>query len=53
MSKLSVGFGEPLPDTEDEVIVRDIDVSEIEAVRRHLVSHGDRRPDVFDGTAAS
>ena len=41
--------GEPASDTTDEVVVRDLDMSEIEAARRHWAFYRDRRPDVYEG----
>ncbi|MFV1971363.1 MAG: nitrilase-related carbon-nitrogen hydrolase [Acidimicrobiia bacterium] len=45
--------GETASDTKDEVIVRDLDMSEIEAARRHWAFYRDRRPEVYKGIAAS
>ena len=41
--------GETASDTTDEVVVRDLDMSEIEAARRHWAFYRDRRPDVYEG----
>ncbi|KAA3640487.1 MAG: acyltransferase [Armatimonadetes bacterium] len=38
-------------DTSDEVVVRDLDMSEIEAARRHWAFYRDRRPEVYEGIA--
>jgi beta-ureidopropionase len=43
--------GEAASDTEDEVVVRDLDMSEIEAARRHWAFYRDRRPEVYEGIA--
>ncbi len=40
-------------DTQDEVVVRDLDMSEIERARRHWAFYRDRRPEVYEGIAAS
>ncbi len=40
-------IGGPASDTEDEVLVRDLDMSLIEEVRRHWAFYRDRRPDVY------
>ena len=45
--------GETASDTEDEVVVRDLDMSEIEAARRHWAFYRDRRPEVYEGIAKS
>ena len=45
--------GETASDTADEVVVRDLDMSEIEAARRHWAFYRDRRPEVYEGIAAS
>jgi len=45
--------GETASDTEDEVVVRDLDMSEIAAARRHWAFYRDRRPDVYEGIAIS
>ena len=45
--------GDAASDTADEVVVRDLDMSEIEAARRHWAFYRDRRPDVYEGIAAS
>jgi beta-ureidopropionase len=38
-------------DTEDEVVVRDLDMDAIEAARRHWAFYRDRRPEVYTGIA--
>jgi N-carbamoylputrescine amidase len=43
--------GETASDTADEVVVRDLDMSEIEAARRHWAFYRDRRPDAYEGIA--
>jgi len=45
--------GDTASDTEDEVVVRDLDMSEIEAARRHWAFYRDRRPEVYEGIALS
>jgi len=45
--------GETASDTADEVVVRDLDMSEIEAARRHWAFYRDRRPEVYEGIAKS
>ncbi len=45
--------GDAASDTEDEVVVRDLDMTEIERARRHWAFYRDRRPEVYDGIAAS
>jgi len=40
-------IGEPASDTEDEVVVRDLDMGLIEEVRRHWAFYRDRRPEVY------
>lgn len=45
--------GDAASDTEDEVVVRDLDMSEIEAARRHWAFYRDRRPEVYEGIAVS
>ena len=45
--------GEAASDTQDEVVVRDLDMSEIEAARRHWAFYRDRRPEVYEGIAKS
>lgn len=44
--------GEPASDTADEVVVRDLDMGEIETARRHWAFYRDRRPEVYEGIAA-
>ena len=44
--------GEAASDTDDAVVVRDLDMSEIEAARRHWAFYRDRRPEVYEGIAA-
>ena len=39
--------GEPASDTEDEVIVRDLDLDLVEEVRQQWAFYRDRRPDVY------
>jgi beta-ureidopropionase len=43
--------GEAASDTEDEVVVRDLDMSEIETARRQWAFYRDRRPEVYEGIA--
>ena len=43
--------GATASDTADEVVVRDLDMSEIEAARRHWAFYRDRRPEVYAGIA--
>jgi beta-ureidopropionase len=43
--------GDTASDTQDEVVVRDLDMSEIEAARRHWAFYRDRRPEVYEGIA--
>ena len=45
--------GDPASDTQDEVVVRDLDMSEIEAARRHWAFYRDRRPEVYEGISTS
>ncbi|MGH8958901.1 MAG: nitrilase-related carbon-nitrogen hydrolase [Acidimicrobiia bacterium] len=40
-------------DTEDEVVIRDLDMSLIEEVRRHWAFYRDRRPDVYGEISGS
>jgi N-carbamoylputrescine amidase len=40
-------IGDAASDTKDEVLVRDLDMSLIEEVRRHWAFYRDRRPDVY------
>ena len=40
-------IGETASDTDDEVLVRDLDMGLIEEVRRHWAFYRDRRPDVY------
>ncbi len=44
--------GEVASDTQDEVVVRDLDMNELEAARRHWAFYRDRRPEVYEGIAA-
>jgi len=44
--------GNAASDTDDEVVVRDLDMSEIEAARRHWAFYRDRRPEVYTGIAS-
>ncbi|HSL25473.1 MAG TPA: nitrilase-related carbon-nitrogen hydrolase [Acidimicrobiia bacterium] len=46
-------IGPPASDTEDEVLIRDLDLSLIEEVRRHWAFYRDRRPDVYGEVSAS
>ncbi len=39
--------GEVASDTKDEVLVRDLDMSLIEEVRRHWAFYRDRRPEIY------
>ncbi len=45
--------GNAASDTLDEVIIRDLDMSEIEAARRHWAFYRDRRPEIYEGIAVS
>jgi beta-ureidopropionase len=45
--------GDTASDTRDEVVVRDLDMSEIEAARRQWAFYRDRRPEVYEGIAHS
>jgi beta-ureidopropionase len=45
-------IGNVASDTEDEVIVRDLDMSLIEQVRRHWAFYRDRRPETYDSISA-
>jgi len=45
--------GEAASDVADEVVVRDLDMSEIEAARRHWAFYRDRRPEIYEGIAKS
>lgn len=45
--------GSAASDTADEVVVRDLDMSEIEAARRQWAFYRDRRPEVYEGIATS
>jgi N-carbamoylputrescine amidase len=40
-------IGDAASDTEDEVVVRDLDMGLIEEVRRHWAFYRDRRPDAY------
>lgn len=40
-------------DTDDEIVVRDLDMGEIERARRHWAFYRDRRPEVYSGIAES
>jgi beta-ureidopropionase len=44
--------GTTASDTRDEVVVRDLDLTEIEAARRHWAFYRDRRPEIYEGIAA-
>jgi len=46
-------IGERASDTADEVVVRDLEMSLIEEVRRHWAFYRDRRPDVYGEIAHS
>jgi beta-ureidopropionase len=46
-------IGPPASDTEDEVLIRDLDLSLIEEVRRHWAFYRDRRPDAYGEVSAS
>ena len=39
------------PDTEDEVVVRDLDMDMIEEVRHHCAFYWDRRPEIYETIA--
>jgi beta-ureidopropionase len=43
--------GDTASDTLDEVVVRDLDMGEIETARRHWAFYRDRRPEVYEGIA--
>lgn len=45
-------IGEPASDSEDDVIVRDLDMSVLEDVRRTWAFYRDRRPDSYDSLTA-
>ncbi len=45
-------IGTTASDTRDEVVVRDLDLTEIEAARRHWAFYRDRRPEIYEGIAA-
>jgi beta-ureidopropionase len=45
-------IGDTASDTEDEVLVRDLDMSLIEQVRRHWAFYRDRRPETYDSISA-
>jgi beta-ureidopropionase len=45
--------GDVASDTQDEVVVRDLDMGELEAARRHWAFYRDRRPEVYQGIAAT
>jgi len=45
--------GSAASDTADEVVVRDLDMSEIETARRQWAFYRDRRPEVYEGIATS
>ncbi len=44
--------GDVASDTQDEVVVRDLDMNELEVARRHWAFYRDRRPEVYEGIAA-
>jgi len=46
-------IGDAASDTEDEVVVRDLDMGLIEDVRRHWAFYRDRRPDVYGDISES
>ncbi len=43
--------GDTASDTRDEVVVRDLDMSDIETARRQWAFYRDRRPEVYEGIA--
>ena len=43
--------GSVASDTEDEVVVRDLNMADLEAARRHWAFYRDRRPEVYTGIA--
>ncbi len=43
--------GEPASDTEDEVLVRELDLAMVEEVRRYWAFYRDRRPEVYEEVA--
>ncbi|MCL1597697.1 MAG: acyltransferase [Actinomycetia bacterium] len=45
--------GETASDTNDEVVIRDLDMTEIERARRHWAFYRDRRPEAYERIAAS
>jgi N-carbamoylputrescine amidase len=45
--------GDTASDTQDEVVVRDLDMSDIETARRQWAFYRDRRPEVYEGIAHS
>jgi len=45
-------IGDSASDTEDEVVVRDLDMGMIEQVRRHWAFYRDRRPETYDSISA-
>ena len=44
-------IGEPASDTDDEVLVRDLEMDLIEEVRHHWAFYRDRRPEVYENIA--
>ncbi|MYA38880.1 MAG: acyltransferase, partial [Acidimicrobiia bacterium] len=44
--------GETASDTEDEVVVRQLDLGMVEEVRRYWAFYRDRRPEVYEEVAA-
>ena len=44
--------GEPASDTEDEVVVRQLDLGLVEEVRRYWAFYRDRRPEVYEPVAS-
>ena len=45
--------GDTASDTDDEVVVRDLDMDLIEVVRRHWAFYRDRRPEIYGDVSAS
>lgn len=43
--------GDVASDTDDEVVVRDLNMADLEAARRHWAFYRDRRPEVYTGIA--
>ena len=44
-------IGEPASDTADEVVVRDLDLAEIEEIRNYWQFYRDRRPETYERIA--